>query len=285
MDTHLKGIFLVITGVVLMSFESLIVRVTSSDVFSLSMYFGFFLAISSFLISLKNGLNYTIKSFCIEKNALLIASFCMAFANFFFFYSVKYTGITITVLIYASCPILTAIFESIFYKKRAGIMLYTTSILIIFGLFMAIKDSIKAEEMIYILLCLIGLICFSIIYLILSNKKEVDRRSVITLCGLILFCFTLPFGSINISQRDFYLLFFMGFFLTSISRLAIGYGAMFILGAEVTLICVLESILAPIWGYLLLGEKITQNMLIGGAISLLAIVVYILVKARHKIAY
>lgn len=285
MDTHLKGIFLVIIGVVLMSFESLIVRATSSDVFSLSMYFGFFLAVSSFLISLKNGLNYTIKSFFIEKNALLIASFCMAFANFFFFYSVKYIGITITVLIYASCPILTATLESLFYQKRAGIMLYITSILIIFGLFIAIKDNIKAEEILNILLCLIGLICFSLIYLILSNKKEVDRRSVITLCGLILFCFMLPFGNINISQRDLYLIFFMGFLLTTISRLSIGYGAMLILGAEVTLICVLESILAPIWGYLLLGEKITQNMLMGGAISLLAITVYILVKARHKIAY
>ncbi|WP_228568589.1 DMT family transporter [Campylobacter sputorum] len=285
MNTRSKGMFLVIFGVFLMSFESLIIKATKSDIFSITMYFGLFLALSSFLISLKNGLKTTKKSFSIEKKALFTAAFCMAFANFFFFYSVKYIGITITVLIYATCPILTAILESIIYKTRAGAMLYITSLIIIFGLFIAIKDNIKFDEMLNIFFCLIGLICFSIIYIVLSNKKEVDRKSVITLCGLMLFFFALPFANTNINLQDFCLLFFMGFFLTSISRLAIGYGAMFILGAEVTLICVLESILAPIWGHIILGEIVNLDMIIGGTISIFAIICYISMKTRYKISY
>lgn len=280
-----KGIFLVIFGVFLMSFESLIIKATTSNIFSITAYFGFFLALSSFCISLKDGLNLAIKSFFIEPKALFISAFCMAFANFFFFYSVKYVGITITVLIYATCPILTAILEKFTYNTKASPMLYVTSCVIIFGLFIAIKDSVKVTDMLNIFLCIVGLVCFSIIYLILSNKKRVDRRSAITLCGLMLFLFALAFGKTDINIKDLYLLFFMGFFLTSISRLAIGYGAMFILAAEVTLICVLESILAPIWGYLILKEDITLNMIIGGSISILAIIFYISMKTRNKISY
>ena len=68
-------------------------------------------------------------------------------------------------------------------------------------------------------------------------------------------------------------IFLLGLLITPLSRFLIGLGTKYVIPAEVGLLFVVESILAPIWGYLLLDEQITASSFVGGAIILFALIV------------
>lgn len=269
-------------GVFMMSFESLIIKSIKADYFTTMLLLGVFVALSSLFISLSRGVRKTLLSFQIQHKFLIIAALCMATSNFIFIYSVKFLGITISVVIYATSPIISALFETIVYKRRTNPVLYVVCTFIIAGIFIAISKDLRIANIFAVILSLFGVVCFSTIYIILSNKRLVDKRSVITMCGFFIATISIFFAKFELLVLDFWKLFFMGMFLTSISRILIGVGSSKILASEVALICVLESVFAPIWGSMFLGIFPNSRTILGSLIVIISVISYIIFAKRAK---
>lgn len=87
----------------------------------------------------------------------------------------------------------------------------------------------------------------------------------------------LAFLTVSIVVPDSYslgVIFFMGFILTPISRLLIGIGTKVLPSIDVTLLTIIETVLAPVWVWLFLAEAMMPTTLVGGAIIILTLVVY-----------
>ena len=65
----------------------------------------------------------------------------------------------------------------------------------------------------------------------------------------------------------------MGLVITPISRLFIGYGAIYISASEVSLLMIIETMMAPIWVWIFLNEKPTTYTFIGGSLILITLVI------------
>jgi drug/metabolite transporter (DMT)-like permease len=86
-------------------------------------------------------------------------------------------------------------------------------------------------------------------------------------------------GSLNL-----FLIFLLGVVQLGCGSILYLYGARHLLAAETTLIALLESVLAPLWVWLLLGETPTAYGLAGGAIVFAAVAAITVVSSRRRAA-
>ena len=178
------------------------------------------------------------------------------------------------VLILATAPIISALLDLAITKKRTPNLLFVASIFVFIGLFIILKDSQKEINLVGVALAFLVVFFFALMYVILSSYPRIQRESQIALSALLITFISLWFVDYDFKLSTLYPIFLMGFFIMPVSRLLIGNGSKFILSAEVGLLVILESILAPIWGVLFLKEPLTTNTIIGGLIIIISILFY-----------
>lgn len=274
-----KGLILTILGVFIMSFESPIIKFSQSGGFEFLFYFGIciFLTtiITMFLTKSKQN------SLLANPKWLVISAFCMALSNVFFIYAVKFTGISVVVLILATSPIFCALIDLVFTKTKTPGALFVATFFILIGLYIVIFDDDKNIDFIGVLCGFLVVVFFAIFYTILSHNKDINRLSQLGISAIFMVLFALPFIKFEFDVANLLPILIMGIFVTPLSRVLIGEGSKYILSAEVGLLIILESILAPIWGVLFLGEKITTNTIFGGFIMLVSVGFYILKSSKR----
>mgnify|MGYP000560208664 CR=1 FL=1 len=74
----------------------------------------------------------------------------------------------------------------------------------------------------------------------------------------------------------------MGLLITPISRVLIGNGTKFINASEVSLLMIIEAIMAPIWVWIFLKEIPSFNTFVGGSIILITLIFNSLYNLRKK---
>ena len=99
---------------------------------------------------------------------------------------------------------------------------------------------------------------------------------ILALCALA-FMQTHPF---SLAQDQWIYLILLGAVVMPIANLLLIRGPRYITSAEVSMFLLLETILAPIWVWLVVAEKPSENSLIGGAIILTALVAHSAYKLR-----
>lgn len=124
----------------------------------------------------------------------------------------------------------------------------------------------------YAFLCVLS---FSSLFSVLERYKNVSRLACIGSGGLM--ASFLAFATASIILPDAHslaVIFFMGFILTPISRLLIGLGTKTLPSTDVTLLTIIETLLAPVWVWLFLGEAMMPTTLIGGGIIVVTLIAY-----------
>ena len=77
---------------------------------------------------------------------------------------------------------------------------------------------------------------------------------------------------------------FMGLVISSFSRVLIGNGAKYISASEVSLLMLIETIMAPIWVWVFLNEIPTIYTFIGGSVIVATLVVNSLYTLKKDIS-
>ena len=75
---------------------------------------------------------------------------------------------------------------------------------------------------------------------------------------------------------------FMGLIISSFSRVLIGNGAKDISASEVSLLMLIETIMAPIWVWIFLNEIPTIYTFIGGSVIILTLIINSLYSLKNN---
>ncbi|CZE50005.1 DMT family transporter [Campylobacter geochelonis] len=272
MNSRQKGFFLVALSVLFMSFESPIISKTTISDFNFVFYYGFFIFLSTLAVLVITKTSP--KEYFKNPKALVLAACCMSASNIFFIIAVKLTGIATTVLILATSPIICALTSFLIEKKTTPKALFASAIAVFIGIFIILNDSQKELNAFGVIFAFLCVFTMALLFITFANLKDVNRYAQINLAGVFMFVIASFFCDFKVDLTSLLLVFLMGMFISPLARVFLAYGSVYLLTAEVGLLFILESILAPVWGYLFLGEVITQNTLIGGAIVLLSVVFY-----------
>lgn len=114
---------------------------------------------------------------------------------------------------------------------------------------------------------------FAISFVLLSKFKEMNRVFLTALSGLALSILAFFFcEDLVIDFKTLLIVMTMGLLISPISRVLMGNGAKYISASEVSLLMIIETVMAPIWVWIFLNEVPSSYTFIGGSIIIATLI-------------
>ena len=274
MTNNAKGLALTSLGVFIMSLESLFIKFTTISPFLFSFYIGIFMfisMISTFIFKEKAVLK---KALTTNLPMMIVCAILMGTSNIFFITAVKTTTVANVVIIFSTAALFSALFAYLFYREKITKNIIVASFFMFVGLFIIFNDKLEIgsiEGNIYALLCTAF---FATSYVILSRYKDMDRFILTAFSGLALSMIAFFFcDDLAIDFKTLAVVMIMGLLISPISRVFLGNGAKYISASEVSLLMIIETIMAPIWVWIFLNEVPSSYTFIGGSVIIGTLIV------------
>ena len=274
MTNNAKGLALTSLGVFIMSLESLFIKFTTISPFLFSFYIGIFMfisMISTFIFKEKAVLK---KALTTNLPMMIVCAILMGTSNIFFITAVKTTTVANVVIIFSTAALFSALFAYLFYKEKITKNIIIASFFMFVGLFIIFNDKLEIgsiEGNIYALFCTA---LFATSYVLLSRYKDMNRVILTAFSGLALSIIAFFFcDELTIDFKTLTVVMIMGLLISPISRVLLGTGAKYIRASEVSLLMIIETIMAPIWVWIFLNEVPSSYTFIGGSIIIATLII------------
>ena len=274
MTNNAKGLALTSLGVFIMSLESLFIKFTTISPFLFSFYIGIFMfisMISTFIFKEKAVLK---KALTTNLPMMIVCAILMGTSNIFFITAVKTTTVANVVIIFSTAALFSALFAYLFYKEKITKNIIIASFFMFVGLFIIFNDKLEIgsiEGNIYALFCTA---LFATSYVLLSRYKDMNRVILTAFSGLALSIIAFFFcDELAIDFKTLTVVMIMGLLISPISRVLLGTGAKYIRASEVSLLMIIETIMAPIWVWIFLNEVPSSYTFIGGSIIIATLII------------
>ncbi|MEO0370312.1 MAG: DMT family transporter [Pseudomonadota bacterium] len=275
MNTHIKGLVITSLGVVFVVPDSLYVRLIEAEpmvvAFWRGMSAGLLILIGLLLFQGTRGFRAALSTgWPGVIYMLLIGSTAPAFVM-----AVTNTSVANVVLIFASMPIFAATFQRVFLGEMIGLRMVLTMLVVIAGLGIIAYGSSENEIASWVgdLWALYVCIAYAGALTALRGVRDVSMIPAIPIAyigaALMIWPFVQPFGAV---PDQWHLFVGHGMFI-AIATCFLTLGPRYISSAEVSLLILLESVLAPLLVWAWIGEDPGRWALVGGVVVIGALVV------------
>ncbi len=281
-----KGIALSLIGVLVITPDSLLIRLINIPSWELLFYRGLIPFVLLFIFLLLYYKKNFLHSLLITGLPGLFYAILVALGNITFVISIQNTNVANTLIMIALTPFTTAILSSIFLKEHPSQRMWFTIISCFFVVLFIFYDSYQGNRMLGDFFGLLTAILIGGSAVVVRYSKLVNFlpslliAKLLTLVLPILFIQSFP-ESLIIDLREFYLIIAMGICLF-IALSFITLAPRYIPAYEVEIFFVLETILGPLWVWLIIHEQPTTKTLIGGICIILIIMSHTLSELRSR---
>jgi len=267
-----KGSLLAFIAVFLITPDSLLIRLSNIETWGMLFYRG---AIP-FVVVLIGTLLFYKKNFV---KALLGVGypgifyiFSFAICNITFLISIQNTNVANTLVMIALAPMLSAILGAIFLKETPDKKTWIAIIVTFVSCIYIFYDSLKLGNFygdFFGLVTAFGLACNANLARYAKNRDLVPSAVVGKLCvAIFAFFFVENFELIG---NDIFYVPLMCIMCVAIPFVLVTIAPRFITAAEVNLFFLLETILGPIWVWLVIKEQPSLQTILGGSVIILTI--------------
>ena len=281
-----KGVALSLIGVLVITPDSLLIRLIGIPSWELLFYRGLIPFVLLFILLLLYYKKNFLHSLLITGLPGLFYAILIALGNTTFVISIQNTNVANTLIMIALTPFATAILSSIFLKEHPSQRMWFTIISCFFVVLFIFYDSYQGNRMLGDFFGLLTAILIGGSAVVVRYSKLVNFlpslliAKLLTLVLPILFIQSFP-ESLIIDLREFYLIIAMGICLF-IALSFITLAPRYIPAYEVEIFFVLETILGPLWVWLIIHEQPTTKTLIGGICIILIIMSHTLSELRSR---
>jgi drug/metabolite transporter (DMT)-like permease len=267
-----KGIAMALVGVFVLSPDSLLIRLAALDDYTLIFYRGLF---PIFSITLVLWLYYRGRLgsvlFGIGWAGLLNGVF-FATVNISFISAIQRTTVANTLLFLSSAPVFAAILSLIILRENQRSSTWLIIALSLLGIFIIGWGSYGTQGLLgdlFAIGCAIATACSAVL---VRYRKDLDLVPSVILGSFFTACYALlQSPDLEISARQFVYLGIIGFVLIPFAFTILTIAPRFANSAEVQLVYLLESVLGPLWVWLVIYETPSLNTVIGGSILLVSV--------------
>jgi len=127
---------------------------------------------------------------------------------------------------------------------------------------------------------------FGLLTMMIRRLRDSDSAAVTVFNNLgsavLLFPLAWGMGSLLLSSRALFLLILMGIVQFGTPYYLYTLGLARVPAYQASLITMLEPVLVPVWTYMAVGERVPRTTLIGGAVILTALVLFVLAAQRTR---
>ena len=267
-----KGSLLAFIGVMFITPDSLFIRLSNLDTWSLLFYrgaipfvvvlFGLVLFYRSNFFSALFKIGYT--------GIFYIISFSLC--NITFIISIQNTNVANTLIMVAMAPMLSAILAAIFLKEKTKTETWIAIFITFFSVMFIFYDSIKIGNIIGDIFGFITALGLAINANLARFAKDRDLVPSAVIGKLVVAIFAFFFvDNFDLIDSDVIIIPLMCIMCVAIPFVLVTIAPRYISAPEVNLFFLLEVILGPIWVWLIVHEQPSIQTIIGGIVIIVTI--------------
>jgi drug/metabolite transporter (DMT)-like permease len=196
------------------------------------------------------------------------------FGSIFFIMGIFHTSTANLVFIVAFTTMFSALLSWVFLRERPRTPTLLAMVVMIAGILIIVADGLGSGQTFGDFMAL----CSA---LVIASAITVSRRSgrdmgFTALVGVIIPCTIAAIGVASTGYRVDapWWIILNGAVVMPISFFCLATGPKYLSGAEVAMFYLLETVLAPVWVWLIFSEVPTRNAMIGGTILIVALVLH-----------
>lgn len=274
MEDYTKGFLITLAGVIIISPDTLLIRLiespTLTQLFWRGLLSGLAILFGCMLVSRKR----LFQDFKAMGWMGIGAAIIFASGTFCFVYSATHTFVANTLFITATAPVFAALIATVFLKEPVGKRTWLTILATLFGIAIIASGSISrgGVNILGDLAALGAALSLACTFSISRARKTVSMVPAMGLSGLItcLFAWFLA-PDIYLPPNDVLWMGLMGLVVTPVATALLVIGPRYLPAPEVSLLMLLEAVFGPILVWIVLTEYPGDRTLIGGAIMLTAL--------------
>ena len=267
-----KGMLMAFTAVMFLTPDSLFIRLANVSSWNLIFYRGFIpfsLVFIGLLVVYKN--NFVKQAFSNGWRGIFYA-LIFTVTNITFVLSIENTNVANTLIMLALAPMLSAILSFVFLKeipdKKTWIAIFITTISVVYIFY----DALDTGDLLGNTLGLLTALGLAVGAVIIRSAKKIDLVPSAMfgklLVALIAFYFA---DNLNLKGNDLTIVPLMCVMCVAIPFVLVTIAPRYITAAEVNLFFLLETILGPIWVWLVIKEQPSLETIIGGSVIIFTI--------------
>ncbi len=281
MDTRNKGLFLSLIGVIILSPDSLLIRLVELDDYSLIFYRSALPTLTIFFFLLYNYKTSILNSFLAIGLPGIIYAILYAITHICFVYSIQYTSVANTLVLIAAAPIFAAIFSVFILNEMPDFFTWVIIFIALIGMIIIGWGSYTSTGIFGDFMALIVALGMGFSMVIVRFYKDKDLVPACLIGCLIAATYALPFN-INYSLNHFQIimLLLMCIIILPIPFMILTIAPKYAPAHEVALIFLMESILGTAWVWFVIREVPPTNTIFGGTILLLSVTIFIIKSTR-----
>lgn len=202
------------------------------------------------------------------------AGLVLAFAGAI--YAIQATTIANAVFLFSASPFLAAILGWLILKEPVRPATWGAIALAGVGMFIMVREGLAEGAMLGNVAALLSASGFAIFTLALRWGRGADMMPAVVLGGVFSMIIAvvvlgLTGGSLAVPMGDIAISIAMGTLILATGMVLYTLGSRVIPAAELTLLAMVEVMLAPIWVWALLGETASVGTFVGGAVLMVAV--------------
>ena len=278
-----KGSLLAFVAVIFITPDSLFIRLSNIDTWSLVFYRGIIPFITVFFgMLLIYKLNFFKILFTSGYHGIIyIVTFSVT--NITFVVSIQNTNVANTLIMIATAPMLSAILGTFFLKELPDRKTWISIIITFIAVVYIFYDSIKIGNFYGDILGFITAIGLAIGAITIRSAKSKNLVPAAVVGKLFVATFAYLFiESFALVEKDLIIVPLMCVLCVAIPFVLVTIAPRFIPAAEVNLFFLLETIIGPIWVWLIIKEQPSIETLQGGAIIIATIATHSFLKLRKS---
>ena len=278
-----KGSLLAFVAVMFITPDSLFIRLSNIDTWGLVFYRGVIPFLTVFFGML---LIYKLNFFKIFINSGihgLIYVITFSITNITFVVSIQNTNVANTLVMIATAPMLSAVLSAIFLKEPTDKKTLISIIITFISVIYIFSDSFKLGNVYGDVLGFVTAIGLAIGAVTIRSAKSKNLVPAAVVGKLFVGTFALFFiESFVLENRDLIIVPLMCILCVAIPFVLVTIAPRFIPAAEVNLFFLLETIIGPIWVWLIIKEQPTTETLIGGIVIIITIAIHSFLKLKNN---
>ena len=282
-----KGLGLSLIGVLLITPDSLFLRLIDLGAWELVFYRGLVPFICLLILLSFYYRSQFIKSFLVLGIPGLIYAILIALGSTTFVISIENTYVANTLIMIALLPFATAILSSIFLKEHPSKRMWLTIIACFAVVLFIFYDSYQGNRLYGDFFGLLTAIMVGGSAVVVRYGKNFNFLPALLLSKFFIMLIAIIFmqnfpETLFVDQKNLYLIIAMGVFAVFIPLAMITLAPRYIPAYEVEIFFVLETILGPVWVWLVIHEQPTNKTIIGGVFIIIIILIHTILELREN---
>ena len=278
-----KGSLLAFIAVMFITPDSIFIRLSNIETWGMLFYRGaipFVVVLTGLLFFYKS--NFLKALFNIGYPGIFYI-FSFSICNITFIISIQNTNVANTLVMIAMAPMISAILGAIFLKEIPDHKTWIAIIITFIAVAYIFQDSIELGNFygdIFGLITAFGLACNAVLARFAKDRDLVPSAVIGKLCVAIFALFFVE--NFNLVGSDLLIVPLMCVMCVAIPFVLVTIAPRFIPAAEVNLFFLLETIIGPIWVWLIIKEQPSLETIQGGVVIITAIAIHSFIKLKNS---